>query len=71
MKTVEELMEENQRLKKILSHLLPERSGVYFICGESGEHETGMPENIMVCPIYGSEVVQLYKKVGKASAPEW
>ena len=45
------LEEENAKLKKILSHLLSERTGVYFICGEAGNKDTlGLPDRIFVCP---------------------
>jgi hypothetical protein len=34
-KTKEELIEENTRLRKVLSTSFPERSGDIFICGSS------------------------------------
>lgn len=72
MRTIEELAEENQKLKKILANLLPDKSGHYFICGESGDKDAnGLPERIMVCPIYGSDLVQMYAKLGETSGPGW
>lgn len=71
--TYEELERRYELYRKILQHALADKTGVFFICGESGaKDDLGLPESIHVCPIYGSEIVQMYKKqVGKASAPEW
>lgn len=69
MKTIEELTEENTKLKRILSHIFPDLSGKYFICGESGNKQNELPEMIMVCPMYGSDAVQIYRKDGNITAP--
>jgi len=53
-------------LKKIFIHSNPERSGAYFICGETGDKDAnGMPEGIMVCPAYGADVntTVMYKRI--------
>ncbi len=66
------LEEENAKLKKILSHLLSERTGVYFICGEAGDKDTlGLPDRIFVCPTYGADGFAVYEKTGKYTAPEY
>jgi len=71
LKTVEELLEENAKLKKILVHIFPEKSGQYFICGDSVTLKNGLPDMIMVCPTYGSDAVQIYRKDGATTSPEY
>lgn len=57
---------------KILWHLLAEKSGAYFVCGESGDKDTmGLPEKIFVCPSHGLEGMAVYTKTQDYSAPEW
>jgi hypothetical protein len=59
-----------QKLKKIWVHSVPEKSGLYFICGEGGEKDAmGLPEMIMVCPTYGLDGMAMYKKHRNYSAP--
>ena len=59
-----------RRLKKIWLHSVPEKSGLYFICGEAGEKdEVGLPESILVCPSYGSDGMAMYTKTKDYSAP--
>jgi len=61
-----------QRLHNKLMHEKPEKSGRYFICGEIGEKDSlGLPDKILVCPTYGLDGFQLYKKDGHYSAPGW
>jgi hypothetical protein len=71
MKTIEDLTEKNTKLKRILSHIFPDKSGKYFICGELGKHENDLPEMIVVCPMYGSDAVQIYRKDGNTTSPEY
>ena len=59
-----------QKLKKIWVHNIPEKSGLYFICGEAGEKDSmGLPEYISVCPTYGADGMAMYKKHKDYSAP--
>lgn len=68
----EELEKRYNMYRKIVQHALAEKTGAFFICGESGEKDgAGLPEYIHVCPTYGSDIVQMYKKIGKSTAPEW
>lgn len=61
-----------EKQTKVLSHLFPERSGVYFICGESGDKDTmGLPERIFVCPSYGMQGMAVYTKTQDYKEPEW
>jgi hypothetical protein len=55
--------EKIERYEKILKHLLAERTGYYFICGEGGEKdENGLPEVISICPTYGADWVVTYER---------
>lgn len=59
-------------LKKAFQHLYPEKTDLYFICGESGEKDSvGLPEHILVCPTYGSDGVAMYTMSKPYSAPGW
>ena len=63
-KTKEELIEENTRLRKVLSTSFPERSGDIFICGYSKDRSSdGLPGYIMICPTYGADYFVTYRKV--------
>lgn len=69
---VKKIEQENEKLKNIIIHLLPDRTGVYFICGEGGtKDEMGLPEAIFVCPSYGLEGMAIYTKTTDYKAPEW
>lgn len=71
MKTLEELTEENVRLKKILNHIYSEKTGSYFICGEAGPKDsTGLPDKIMICPTYGLDWFVVYQKTEKSYGNE-
>lgn len=61
-----------EKQKKILTHVFAEKSGAYFVCGESGDKDTiGLPEKIFVCPSYGLEGMAVYTKTHDYNAPEW
>ena len=63
-KTKEELIEENTKLRKVLSTSFPERSGDIFICGHSLDLATdGLPESVMICPTYGSDYIVTYRRI--------
>lgn len=63
MTEIEKLKKENETLKKVLRHVFPEISDYYFICGEGGKKDFhGLPERIVVCPKYGSEVIVTYRR---------
>ena len=52
-----------EKQKKILTHVFAEKSGAYFVCGESGDKDTmGLPEKVFVCPSYGLEGMAVYTK---------
>lgn len=47
----------------ILSHIFPDKSGRYFICGEGGKKdESGLPEYVSICPAYGVSWSEIYEK---------
>ena len=63
---------ENEKLKNILRKAFPEKSGHFFICGEAGEKDSsGLPDKVFICPTYGLDGFQVYKKDGKYSTPGW
>ena len=66
------LVAENERLKTLLRHAFPERSGQYFICGGSTELDgDGLPKIILVCPTFGAEGFAIYTQTSPYSAPQW
>lgn len=61
-----------QKLKKVWVHSVPEKSGMYFICGEGGDKDQmGLPEMILICPALGLDGFAAYKKSIDYSAPGW
>jgi hypothetical protein len=68
----EEEYKQFEALKKVWIHLQAEKTGVFFICGESGEKDSlGLPEFIQVCPTIGLDGMAFYKKHTEYSAPGW
>ena len=61
-----------EKYETILKHAMSEKSGHFFICGEAGEKDTsGLPDKVFICPTYGVDGFQVYKKDGKYSTPGW
>ena len=61
-----------EKYENILKHAMSERTGVFFICGETGEKDSmGLPEKILVCPTYGLDGFATYVKDQNYSSPEW
>lgn len=60
------LEEENEKLRAILSSIVPDKLPGPFICGVIGDRrEDGMYEGYMICPSYGADVqctVAYYRK---------
>ena len=57
-----------ETMNKFLRHnvFAEKQFGVYFVCGEGGEKDqNGIPEQIHVCPAYGSDVVYLFTRGNK------
>lgn len=72
MSELEQLRDENERLRTIIQHAIADRTGVYFICGEGGDKdEMGLPDVILVCPMPGADGMAAYKKITDYSAPEY
>jgi hypothetical protein len=70
--TYEELEDRHAKIKKVLAHILAEKTGLFFICGDAGEKDDmGLPEKILVCPSYGLDGFAMYKKEREYSAPGW
>jgi hypothetical protein len=71
---LKKLRSENEFFKKIFSHTFAaEKYGdIYFICGEGGEKDkNNLPERIHICPAYGVDWFQIYKKTNQTEGPEW
>lgn len=73
---IDEAANRIEKMNKFLRHnaFAEKHFGVYFICGEAGEKDAnGMPEQIHICPAYGSDVVYRYIRDPnqKVFAPEW
>jgi hypothetical protein len=63
---IDKLLTECEKLKNIIRHLLPEKSGHYFIFGDGGNKDAnGLPDLIFICPAYGSDVTEIYEKKSK------
>lgn len=63
-----------RKLKATIKHeVLAERLGnVFFICGQGGEKDLNdLPEEIHICPAYGVDWIQIYKRTDKIWGPEW
>ena len=64
------LREENEKLRTMVRHVIADRTGVYFVCGELGEKDSlGLPKKILVCPAYGSDGFAIYTMTSDYSAP--
>ena len=67
-----ELAEENARLRKTLDHIMAQRTGTYFICGDVGpKGEMDLPHAIMICPQYGSDGFAIYTKTTEYDSPKY
>lgn len=54
------------RVKTAMVHSKPEETGAMFITGIAGGKDSlGLPEFISICPTYGLDSFQMYKKYGK------
>lgn len=61
-----------EKQRNILTHLFPEESDAYFICGESkNKGSMDLPEKIFVCPSYGLEGMAVYTLTQDYKEPEW
>ena len=67
-------LKELRKIKSLIKHeLLAEKMGnIYFICGEAGKKDqNNLPDAIHVCPAYGVDWFQVYKKTDQTWGPEW
>lgn len=74
------MAEEIARLQKLVEvagvifrhNLTPDKGFNYFISGEGGsKDDNGLPESLLVCPAYGCDWVQVYKRTDITTGPEW
>ena len=62
-----------RKLEKLVKHeVLAEKLGdVFFVCGESGsKDDNNLPDRIHVCPAYGVDWFQVFKKIDVTSGQE-
>jgi hypothetical protein len=67
-------LKELRKIRALIKHTaLAETMGdIYFICGEGGKKDhNNLPELIYICPAYGVDWFQIYKKTEKIIGPEW
>lgn len=78
---IEELEDENQKLRKALEvyerercryrHTKPEITGEYFLTGGHGERDENMlPDYVRICPAYGAGWEQVYSKTERTVSYE-
>ena len=69
---IQELELKLQKYKNIFDHALATKTGMYFICGESGKKDSyGLPERIFVCPATGLDGFAVYKLEKEYFSPEY
>ena len=62
-KEIVELQDRVEKLQTILRHVFPEKTNALFITGHCGERdENGLPQKLIICPAYGSDVMVLYAR---------
>lgn len=50
----------------------PEKSGYYFIAGALGEVDRNLlPKQLLICPAYGCDWMQLYERTDRTTGPEY
>ena len=78
---IEELEDENQKLRKALKlyqrerdrfkHTHPEMTGAYFLTGGHGpKDENGVPMYVEICPAYGCGWTYVYQTTGRTISYE-
>lgn len=66
-------LEALRKIYKAYKHIMAEHiPDTYFICGQNGEVDrNNLPETIHICPAYGVDWFQIYKRTDEAWGPEW
>lgn len=62
-----------RKIYKSYKHIMAEHiPDTYFICGQGGEVDrNNLPETIQICPAYGVDWFQIYKRTDETWGPEW
>lgn len=61
---IEKLQEENAFMRRVLTHVFPEETEAYYLCGEQGDKDDlGLPEYVIICPSYGKQELSRYQRV--------
>lgn len=58
-----ELETENERLRRVITSLIPSRFPGPFICGAGGRADDGLHDRYHICVSYGSDHVAIYERV--------
>lgn len=67
-------LRELRKLKSLIKHdILADKLGnIYFICGEGGQKDSNnLPDTLHICPAYGVDWFQVYKRTDQTWGPEW
>ena len=50
----------------------PEINGYYFIAGALGEvDQNRLPKQLLICPAYGCDWMQIYERTDRTTGPEY
>ena len=60
---LEQIVKALSRVRMSMLTSNPEKTGRFFICGQSGEvDEQGLPDHLHVCPTYGLDKFEIYTR---------
>jgi hypothetical protein len=72
---IEQLEKKLKVLEKVELYLktnTPEESGYYFIAGALGEVDQNLlPKELLICPAFGVDWMQIYTRTERTTGPEW
>ena len=61
-----------EKVEMYLRTNTPEESGYYFIAGALGEvDQNRLPKELLICPAYGVDWMQIYTRTERTTGPEW
>lgn len=61
-----------EKVDTYLKTSYPDKSGHFFIAGKLGSVDQNLlPEELLICPAYGCDWMQIYKRTERTTGPEW
>lgn len=61
-----------ERVEMFIKTSRPETSGYYFIAGALGEVDRNLlPKQLLICPAFGCDWMQVYERTERTTGPEW